>query len=236
MITEKPITAKEQKRIDEEHGHELFRCMHDLCYMVDDFSEKWSDKALDPKRFLETAQELKKLKREINEFVAGKYRPKGPPEDSLQKWEFEFFIKDYASEIIQKYLGLPLSGKKTLKEELEHFVSIEPSKIVEMHDEAFANNAKLQEELNKMYKKWRQKDGINTKFEKKSSVEEAEHEVSKRKINLELAVQTKNTLLDYAIIFDALAGGADKSVEEQIKDLKFITRKKGESSHAVFRL
>jgi hypothetical protein len=41
---------------------------------------------------------------------------------------------------------------------------------------------------------------------------------------VEFAKFLKNRISDFAIITDALRGGAYKSVEEQIKDFKFITR------------
>jgi len=45
---------------------------------------------------------------------------------------------------------------------------------------------------------------------------------------IDLDFKLMNRFLDCAIILDALAGGADKSVEEQRKDFQFIIRKEGE--------
>jgi hypothetical protein len=236
MISERPRPVKDKEQIDRELGHSTYIYMTKLCDMVDDFSEKWSDVAQNPKRFLEVAQELKKLKKEIAEFVAKSNNPKYPPEERLEKWMYEFYIKTNASKVIQEQLGLPLSGKKIFKEELEQFVLMEPSKIIEMRDEMtakkFAKNPEHLKKLDDIVKRWGYKDGLDTKLPK-SSVQEAKDEALFHKIDTDTAIGLKNLMMNYAIILDALAGGADKPVEEQIKDLKFIVRKKGERQGGI---
>lgn len=236
MISERPRIVKDQQQIDRELGHSTYIYMTKLCDMVDDFSEKWSDRAQNPKRFLEVAQELKKLKKEITEFVARLNNPKYPPEERLERWMFEFYIKSNASKVIQEQLGLPLSGKKDFKEELEQFVSMKQSKIIEMRDETsakkYAKNVEQRKELDDMVKRWGYKDGLDTKLPK-SSVEEAEQKALFHRIDMDTAIGLKNLMMNYAIILDALAGGADKSVEDQIKDLKFIVRKEGERQGGI---
>lgn len=222
MITEKPRMDKEDKLQNMMTLTYLTR----LCTMVDNFSEKWSDKAQDPKRFVEVAQELRGLKKMIVRYASEKNILSYPPEQRVEKWMFEICMKDDASTLIQTSLGLPFSNKTPLKEQLERFVSMKPSEISDLQNKTFQENLKPEEiEAYEKILKNSQKNTI--KPPKKSSMEEADEDASFREVELMTATEKKNRMLDYAIIVDALAGGADKSIEEQVKDFRFIVRNKG---------
>jgi hypothetical protein len=201
-----------------------------LCRMVDDFSEKWSDKAQDPTRFIEVANEMKKLKKEISEYVAERATINAL-DQRLQKWEFEFYIERQVYNFY-KAVGLPLPNNP-LKAQAGQFTSADPSKLAKIHAEVIAQDTELWRDIDRIFKKHGIKEGIHGKPLEQSTVEEAEDKAASLAISKDIWTKEKNRILDYAIIYDAVKGGADKSIEDQLKDLKFIVRKKGERTSEI---
>jgi hypothetical protein len=187
-----------------------------LCEKVDAFSVKCGEKAKNPRDFSEVAQEMKTMKKEIKEYVDRKAVTRstggGPP---IEKGALEFYIERKLSKQFDGWQksNPQLFSKRTLKERIDFCVTIAPSEIDRM-----INNTPLSEEANKALKKL-----FNVKDK------DAEFDVEPDKTGkLGVGQDIKEDIMNFAIILDALAGGADKPVKEQIKDFKYITLRREE--------
>lgn len=181
-----------------------------LCEKVDAFSVKWGEKAKNPKNFSEVAQEMKTLKRQIKEYVDRKAQPSSHRETPIEKGALEFYLQKKLNGRFSRWqpFSPELSSKKTFKEKLDFCISMEPSKIEEIVDKV-----PLDDKTNK---------ALSRLFNVKDK--NATWGVEPDKTGKFYAgKKIRDEMMNYAIILDALAGGAEKPVKEQLKDFKYIT-------------